>query len=124
MVKRRLLLLLTPLLLVGLSTVIHGEPAKDLKSFAINDRIKTVGVCEEYNLNSLSASDKTFVKKYYPIGKRCSIGKRVGRCLGQKDPDGMNFDKHYYSGTAKGYDWEPSSIKVTCKSTGGKYEDG
>ena len=124
MVKRLLLLLVAPLLFVGLSTVIHAEPANDLMSFAINDRIRIVGVCEEYDLNSLSASDKAFVTKYYPIGKRCPFEKRVGRCLGQKDPDGMTFDKHYYSGTAKGYDWEPSSIKVTCKITGGKYEDG
>lgn len=124
MEKRFLLLLVVPLLLLGLSSVSHGESEKDLKSFAINDRIKAVGVCEEYNLNSLTASDKSLVTKYYPTGKRCPVEKRVGRCLGQKDPDGMTFDKHYYSGTAKGYDWEPSSIKVTCESAGGKYDGG
>ena len=111
-------------MLTGLSTVIYGASEGDLEFIAVNNRIKVVGVCEEYNLQLLTASDKAFVTKYYPTGKRCPIENRVGRCIGSKTTDGMVFDKHYYRETAKGYDWEPNSIKVTCKRTSGKYVDG
>jgi len=124
MVKLHIMLLVLPLLYMGLSRNLLGESGKNLNSFAINDRINTVGVCEEYNLNSLTVSDQEFVKKYFPIGKRCPIENRVGRCIRAIDFDGMAFDVHYYSETAKGYDWERSSIEVTCKSRGGMYEDG
>lgn len=124
MVKYLSLSLIALLLLMSLSTFIQAQLQTDSNAFAINDRIKTTGICEEYDLNALSDADKQLVVKYYLSGHRCPAEKRVGRCLGFKGPDGIAFDKHYYNGTAKGYDWEPSSIKVTCKNVGGKYEDG
>lgn len=124
MVRRLTLLLVVLCLLVGLPGVIRGEVQEKLKAFAICERIKTQGICEEYNLNALSLPDKQLVTKYCLSGRRCPAEKRVGRCLGFKGPDGIAFDKHYYSGTAKGYDWKPSCIEVTCKNVGGKYEDG
>ena len=107
--------------LIMFSPIVQGGNDEESKRYAINDRIKSVGKCEEYDLNSLTASDKILVSKYYPSNKRCPNEKRVGICHKYKDPDGLAFDMHYYSGTAKGYDWESSSIKVTCKSVGGEY---
>ena len=109
---------------VMFSSVVQGGNDEGSKRYAINDRIKTVGMCEEYDLNSLTKSDKKLVTKYYPAGKRCPIEKRVGVCHKYKGPDGIAFDMHYYSGTAKGYNWESSSIKVTCKHVDGEYKDG
>lgn len=107
----------------GLPSTTLGNKVENLKKFAVCDRINTTGVCEEYHLDSLSLENKRFAMKYCIVGKRCPTENRVGRCINFQGPDGLIFDQHYYSGTAKGYNWKPSSIKVTCKTVGGQYEE-
>jgi len=116
--------LMASMLLMSVSALAEAQIQVESSAFAINDMIETAAICEEYDLNELSDSDAQLVLKYYKSGHRCPAENRVGRCIGFKAPGGIPFDKHYYHGTAERYDWEPSSIKVTCKNVGGKYKDG
>lgn len=100
---------------------VYGR-SSEAKGFAICERIEKQGICEEYRLNTLSASDKRLITKYCTAGERCPDENRIGRCIRYKDPDDLVFDKHYYFGTEKKHDWNASSIEETCINSGGKYE--
>jgi hypothetical protein len=97
---------------------------KDPKGFVICERIKRQGICEEYRLNTLSATDRQLITKHCTVNALCPEEDRIGYCERYKDPDGLVFDKHYYYGTEKKHDWDATTIKETCINSGGKYHEG
>jgi len=101
----------------------YGNTKGNQDEFLICDRIQKQGICEEYRLNSLSASDKQLMTKYCSRGTGCPEEARIGRCLKFKDPDGIISDKHYYNGVTKKRNLQPSFIKETCINNGGKFLD-
>lgn len=121
--KYFLLLLITSSVLTGLTGMAYGNSKGNQDELMICDRIQKQGICEEYRLNSLSASDKQLMTKYCIRGTGCPEEARVGRCLKFKDPDGIISDKHYYSEVTKKRNLQPSFIKETCINNGGKFLD-
>jgi hypothetical protein len=101
-----------------------GALKEDPKGFVICERIKRQGICEEYRLNMLSATDRQLITKHCTVGARCPEEGRIGYCVRYKDPDDLVFDKHYYYGTEKKHDWDATTIEETCINSGGKYHEG
>lgn len=125
MIRFFLLLITSAIFILLLASTVYGRSNEvEAKGFAICERIKKQGICEEYRLNTLSASDRELIIEYCTAGERCPDENRIGRCIRYKDPDDIVFDKHYYSGTEKKHDWNASTIEETCINSGGKYEDG
>jgi len=102
----------------------EGLREENPKGFVICERIKRQGICEEYRLNTLSATDKQLITKHCTVGARCPTEDRIGYCVRYKDPDGLVFDKHYYRGTGKKHDWDATTIEETCINSGGKFFEG
>ena len=97
----------------------HADPS----GFVICERIKRQGICEEYRLNTLSATDRQLITRHCTVGALCPDEDRIGYCERYKDPDGLVFDKHYYAGTEKQHDWDATTIEETCIQSGGKYHE-
>lgn len=99
-----------------------SQSSEDTAGIAMCDRIKRQGMCEEYRLNTLSASDKQIITKHCTSNALCPDKDRIARCLRYKDPDNVIFDKHYYRNVAKKEDWQENFIEETCINNNGKYE--
>ncbi len=104
--------------------IAYSSSGEDPKGFVICERIKRQGICEEYRLNMLSATDRQLITKHCTVGARCPDEDRIGYCSRFKDPDGLVFDKHYYFGTEKKHDWDVTTIEETCINSGGKFHEG
>ena len=98
--------------------------SEDPRGFLICERIKRQGICEEYRLHTLSAADRQLMSRHCTVGALCPKEDRIGYCERYKDPDGLVFDKHYYSGTQKKHDWNAETIEDTCIQSGGKFHEG
>ena len=104
--------------------IAYASSTEDARGYVICERIKRQGICEEYRLNSLSATDRQLITKHCTVGVRCPEENRIGYCERYKDPDDLVFDKHYYYGTEKQHDWDATTVEDTCKQSGGKYHEG
>lgn len=119
--KKFFVLLFISFFCIGLAGAANSQSAGDTKGMAMCDRIQKQGVCEEYRLNALTSADKQIIIKHCTSDTLCPDQNRVGRCLKNKDPDGVVFDKHYYKNVAEKDDWEPSFIEETCINNNGVY---
>ena len=93
------------------------------------------GTCREYELSELDDWYREYVESACPSNRRgdlvgvyrketrCPTEGRVARCEGMiEDPaERYEYDKHYYAGTADGYDWEASNVRVTCEGVSGHF---
>ena len=93
------------------------------------------GTCREYTLSELGEWYREYVESAclsnrrgdiaasYQKGVACPAENRVARCLDfVEDPDERyEYDKHYYAGTAEGFDWEASNVRSTCEHVSGLF---
>ena len=117
-----LIIIFIPLFILSTGAA-YSSSYKDPKGFVICERIKRQGICEEYRLNALSATDRQLITRHCTVDALCPDENRIGYCERYKDPDGLVFDKHYYSGTEKQHDWDATTIEETCIQSGGKYHE-
>lgn len=111
-------------LLVLQTGAVYSSSHADPKGLVICERIKRQGICEEYRMNTLSATDRQLITKHCTVGTFCPEENRIGYCERYHDPDGLVFDKHFYSGTKKQHDWDATTIEETCIQSGGKFHEG
>lgn len=133
---RRLLLLAIFLLMILCNVASGTEPSNT----AICDSRSVNGICTEYNINQLSADqlkdaekecsstylkvdNKVFKGAVFNKGKHCPSDHRVGICKSFKMPnlDEFSYDKHYYTGINKYFQWQRGTIESTCKLGGGRF---
>ncbi len=93
------------------------------------------GTCVEYSLSELGDWYRDHVEHaclknrrgelfgVYRKDSHCPAEDRVARCEGMiEDPaERYEYDKHYYTGTAEGYAWETTNVKVTCENVSGRF---
>ena len=99
------------------------------------DRRYVSGTCLEYTLSELDGWYREHVESAclkntrgdivaaYRKNTACPPENRVARCLDfVEDPDERyEYDKHYYSGTADGFDWEAGNVRTTCEQVSGQF---
>ena len=99
------------------------------------DRRYVTGTCLEYTLSELdewyrehvesacSSNTRGDIVATYRKNTSCPTEDRVARCMDfLEDPDERyEYDKHYYAGTADGFDWEASNVRTTCEHVSGKF---
>ncbi|MDC8446496.1 MAG: hypothetical protein LV471_11290, partial [Nitrosomonas sp.] len=90
MTKAYLLIIGLISLFVVQTGIVHSNPdeglKEDPKGFVICERVKRQGICEEYRLNTLSATDRQLITKHCTVGARCPEEDRIGYCVRYKDP--------------------------------------